>query len=85
MMAAFTKPAKASELTLADYPHVEADARYLPTFRTTMSEVIVPVTNPLSDEIVATIDVENGSKDAFSDDDVLLLEVCAWAIAPLWK
>ena len=29
MMAAFTKPAKASALTLADYPHVEADARYL--------------------------------------------------------
>ena len=29
MMAAFTKPAIASELTLADYPHVEADARYL--------------------------------------------------------
>jgi SpoVK/Ycf46/Vps4 family AAA+-type ATPase len=29
MMAAFTKPAKASELTLADYPHVEDDARYL--------------------------------------------------------
>jgi SpoVK/Ycf46/Vps4 family AAA+-type ATPase len=29
MMAAFTKPAKASELTLVDYPHVEADARYL--------------------------------------------------------
>ncbi len=29
MMAAFTKPAKASDLTLADYPHVEDDARYL--------------------------------------------------------
>ncbi len=29
MMAAFTKPSKPSELTLADYPHVEADARYL--------------------------------------------------------
>ena len=29
MMAAFTKPANPSELTLADYPHVEADARYL--------------------------------------------------------
>ncbi len=29
MMAAFTKPATASALTLADYPHVEADARYL--------------------------------------------------------
>jgi SpoVK/Ycf46/Vps4 family AAA+-type ATPase len=29
MMAAFTKPAKASELTLTDYPHVEDDARYL--------------------------------------------------------
>jgi SpoVK/Ycf46/Vps4 family AAA+-type ATPase len=29
MMAAFTKPAKASELALADYPHVEDDARYL--------------------------------------------------------
>ena len=29
MMAAFTKPAKPSELTINDYPHVEADARYL--------------------------------------------------------
>jgi SpoVK/Ycf46/Vps4 family AAA+-type ATPase len=29
MMAAFTKPARASDLTLADYPHVEDDARYL--------------------------------------------------------
>ena len=29
MMAAFTKPSKPSELTLSDYPHVEADARYL--------------------------------------------------------
>lgn len=29
MMAAFTKPARVSELTLADYPHVEDDARYL--------------------------------------------------------
>jgi SpoVK/Ycf46/Vps4 family AAA+-type ATPase len=29
MMAAFTKPASASSLTLADYPHVEDDARYL--------------------------------------------------------
>jgi len=29
MMAAFTKPARATELSLADYPHVEADARYL--------------------------------------------------------
>ncbi len=29
MMAAFTKPSKPSDLTLADYPHVEADARYL--------------------------------------------------------
>ncbi len=29
MMAAFTKPAKPSELSLSDYPHVEEDARYL--------------------------------------------------------
>ena len=29
MMSAFTKPAKPSELTISDYPHVEADARYL--------------------------------------------------------
>ena len=29
MMAAFTRPSKNSELTLADYPHVEDDARYL--------------------------------------------------------
>lgn len=29
MMAAFTRPAGESTLTLADFPHVEADARYL--------------------------------------------------------
>ncbi len=29
MMAVFTRPAKATELTLADYPHVDADAKYL--------------------------------------------------------
>ncbi|MCX8099331.1 MAG: ATP-binding protein [Casimicrobiaceae bacterium] len=29
LMAAFTKPAKPTTLTLADYPHVEDDARYL--------------------------------------------------------
>jgi len=29
MMAAFTRPSKASELSVSDYPHVEADARYL--------------------------------------------------------
>ena len=29
MMAAFTRPSKASDLSVSDYPHVEADARYL--------------------------------------------------------
>ena len=29
LMAAFTKPARSSTLTLADFPHVEDDARYL--------------------------------------------------------
>jgi SpoVK/Ycf46/Vps4 family AAA+-type ATPase len=29
MMAVFTRPAKPTELTLADYPHVESDAKYL--------------------------------------------------------
>ncbi len=29
MMAVFTRPAKPTELTLADYPHVEDDAKYL--------------------------------------------------------
>lgn len=38
MMAAFTKPASASELTLADYPHIEADARYLAALLKTAAE-----------------------------------------------
>jgi SpoVK/Ycf46/Vps4 family AAA+-type ATPase len=29
MMSVFTRPAKATELTLADYPHVDSDAKYL--------------------------------------------------------
>ena len=64
---------------------VTTDARYLPSFSSTLSEVIVPVTNPLNDDIVSTIAIENGSKNAFSDEDVLVLEMCAWAIAPLWR
>ncbi len=38
MMAAFTKPANSTELTLADYPHVEADARYLAALLKTATE-----------------------------------------------
>lgn len=63
---------------------VTRDSRYRPTYASTQAEVAIPVTDPLSDRVVATLSVESDRKDAFGPAEVVMLEVCAWAIAPLW-
>jgi L-methionine (R)-S-oxide reductase len=62
---------------------VSRDPRYLTTFGSTKSEMIVPVKADAS--IVGLIDVESEKLNAFGDGDQQLLENCAQALISLWK
>jgi len=63
---------------------VTLDPRYLPTSVATRSELIVPVVDPATRRVVGTIDVASNRCDAFGGEDVMLMEACAHAVAPLW-
>jgi L-methionine (R)-S-oxide reductase len=62
---------------------VTSDPRYLTTFGTTRSEMIVPVLHN-SGAVVGTIDVESDRANAFNDQDREALEACADALVQLW-
>jgi putative methionine-R-sulfoxide reductase with GAF domain len=53
---------------------VTANPRYLTTFASTLSEVIVPVVDPEMGMVVATLDVESAEQDAFAEADRQALE-----------
>jgi GAF domain-containing protein len=59
---------------------VQRDARYLPTFHSTRSEIIVPM---MSDQkkVVGMIDAESESLNAFDDEDRQFLERAGGLIA----
>ncbi|MFN2541050.1 MAG: GAF domain-containing protein [Chthoniobacterales bacterium] len=59
---------------------VHKDARYLPTFHTTRSEIIVPMRNEHR-HILGMIDAESDKMNAFGDDDRQFLERAAGLIA----
>jgi len=59
---------------------VHKDSRYLPTFHTTRSEIIVPMTNGHR-HIVGMLDVESEKVDAFADEDRQFLERAGGLIA----
>ncbi len=63
---------------------VAKDPRYLTTFGSTRSEIVVPVLHPSTGEPVGLIDVESERVAAFTDDDRALFERCAMAMADLW-
>jgi putative methionine-R-sulfoxide reductase with GAF domain len=63
---------------------VREDPRYLPAFRSTRSEIIVPVVDRAGRKVVGTIDVESEKVDAFSEEDRAALERCAVALAELF-
>jgi len=73
--------ASRSTIIVAD---VAADPRYLTTFTSTRSEMIVPVLGPAGHGVVGVIDVESERLNAFTDDDRALVERCASAIVALW-
>jgi L-methionine (R)-S-oxide reductase len=59
---------------------VHKDPRYLPTFGSTQSEIVVPMINEAK-RIVGMIDVESEKLDAFEDEDRHFLECAASFIA----
>jgi GAF domain-containing protein len=63
---------------------VHKDARYLPTFGSTNSEIVVPVITE-ADKVVGMIDVESEKLDAFTEDDKDFLEHVAFIIARALK
>jgi aspartyl/glutamyl-tRNA(Asn/Gln) amidotransferase C subunit len=63
---------------------VRTDPRYLTTFGSTRSEIVVPVRG--RDGVVrGLIDVESDAVDAFGAGDRALLERCATALESLWE
>jgi putative methionine-R-sulfoxide reductase with GAF domain len=61
---------------------VARDSRYLTTLASTGSEMIAPVT--VGDRVVGTLDVEDDSADAFSDNDRRLFSRIAGEMGPLY-
>lgn len=62
---------------------VANDPRYLTNQETTGSELIVPVL--LDGRVVGTLDIEDASANAFSDDDQTLFEQLAAALPDLYR
>jgi GAF domain-containing protein len=63
---------------------VAADPRYLTTSDATCAEMIVPVVDPVTREVLGTIDVASNRRDAFGPADRELIEDCASAIHGFW-
>jgi L-methionine (R)-S-oxide reductase len=63
--------------------NVQEDPRWLTTFGTTRSEIIVPVLIGGA-RVVGLIDVESDQLNAFSEDDERFLTQCATLITPLF-
>jgi GAF domain-containing protein len=59
---------------------VRKDARYLPTFHTTRSEIIIPIVNEQK-QVVGMLDAESEKTDAFKTEDRQFLERAAGLIA----
>ena len=64
---------------------VSKDPRYLTSFATTRSEIIVPVFDKNGSRVVGTLDVESERENAFRRADQQVLEQCALALASLWS
>ena len=60
---------------------VRKDARWLPAFFTTKSEIVVPITSESNGRVLGIIDVESEKLNAFTEDDRDFLEHVAVLMA----
>jgi L-methionine (R)-S-oxide reductase len=63
---------------------VRKDVRYLPTFNTTLSEIVVPVISP-SERVVGVIAAESEKLNGFGNEDREVLERVAALIGRAFK
>lgn len=63
---------------------VAKDERYITAFAATRAEMVVPVIDPATREVVGTIDVASERSDAFGNEDRELIEDCGREIVGLW-
>lgn len=63
---------------------VAADPRYITTTGATRSEMIVPVIDPVTREVLGTVDVASNRDGVFGNEDRDLVEDCARAMLGLW-
>jgi putative methionine-R-sulfoxide reductase with GAF domain len=63
---------------------VRTDSRYLTTFESTLSEIVVPVLSPAGGHAIGTVDVESDKVNAFTARDQQMIDQCAQAALPLW-
>jgi GAF domain-containing protein len=62
---------------------VTRDPRYLTTFGSTRSEIIIPIKDEVEGSVIGTIDVESEALNLFTDESQIFLKQCAVAAAPL--
>lgn len=74
--------AESGETVIAN--DVSVDARYIPTSAATRAEMIVPVVEPATREVLGTIDVAANRAGAFGAEDRDLVEDCARAMLAFW-
>lgn len=63
---------------------VTADPAYITTTGATRSEMVVPVVDPSTHDVVGTLVVASHQPNHFSDEDRSLMEDCAGALPALW-
>jgi L-methionine (R)-S-oxide reductase len=63
--------------------NVRDDPRYLTTFGSTQSEMVMPIID--AGRVVGLIDVESEHLDAFGDEDARFLQGCSSEILPMFR
>jgi putative methionine-R-sulfoxide reductase with GAF domain/uncharacterized Fe-S cluster protein YjdI len=63
---------------------IAQDERYIATSAATRAELVVPIIDPATREVVGTIDVASERSDAFDNEDRELIEDCGREILGLW-
>jgi len=63
---------------------VTSDPRYLTTFGSTRSEIVVPIVSRVTGATLGLIDGESEQVNAFTDEDRAFLEECASVLASLY-
>ena len=64
--------------------NVGSDSDYLTALGSTQSEIIVPVLDDSTSQVIGTIDVESEVPNAFDSGTQALLEQCARALRNFW-